>query len=180
MFAKFKKNWKQIFSIGSIIAILIIVAQLIVIGILKNKIEDKINILGNENQKVQIEAQIFEKKDNLLKQQNEAKIFEPLLKKKLASKDDLISFTRDIGVIGKTASVNVVPAFTGESKDESNFFGSANMTLTVDGNFSNILNFMQLVEESRFLITYENFDVSKLKDSNEFRLFARGSVIFRK
>ena len=180
MLAKLKKNWKQIFGIGTIIALLIIVAQLIVIGILKNQIKDKINILGSENQKVQTEAKIFERKADLLKQQNESEVFESLLKKKLASKDDLISFSKDIGAIGRSANVNVVPAFTGESKDESNFFGSANITLTVDGSFSNILSFMQLVEDSRFLITYDNFDISKLKESSDFRLFARGSVIFRK
>lgn len=171
---------KRVLTLGTLIAMAVIVVELIIIRFASTGITAKATGLNKRSQEIQQESSILELQRRLEAEAKQAEVLEPLLKKRLASQNDLLGFSRELGDIAGAVNVNVVPAFTGESQGGNGRFGSTGVTLTVDGRWNDIISFLDALNSSRFIVRLTNIDLSRLGDEGIYRLSGRGEVVYRR
>jgi Tfp pilus assembly protein PilO len=179
-FKKILKNFKLLFSLGAALSLLGIFVMFFLSVYIKGEITETIDKMERVNLEIQGKANVLENHFLLKKESEEAAPLEVKLKEKLASKDDLLKLQEDFSFIAKDTSVEVASSFTGETEEKSGLLGKAGVSVSIDGSFTNIIRFLKRVEKSRFLVQFDNFDVSTvLGEKDKLRLFARGKVVYR-
>jgi len=171
---------KKALTLGTLIAGAVIVAEIVVIRFASSGITAKATELNGRSQEIQQESSILELRRRLEEEAKQAEVLTPLLKKKIASQDDLLGFSRELGDIATASHVNVAPAFTGESQESRGRFGATGVTLTVDGRWNDIVSFLDALNSSRFIVRLTNIDITRLGDDGTYRLSGRGEVVYRR
>lgn len=168
-----KKNFIR--TLG--IALGIIVPLLGVIWYVKSDIDDKFLAVR------QLQAQLQPREVSLsalAKLQNDAekaKQYIPKIDQLFTTKDQLLSFSSDIGFIVKQAGFSGTPQFKEETTASAADMQKTNFALVMEGskNFNDLANFFKSVEESKYFVRFKAINVSS--ENGTVRVGADGYVL---
>lgn len=93
----------------------------------------------------------------------------------LPDKDQLINFPRELQRVAKTYLVDAGFSFGAEKAGTSNKPGSIKFTMTIGGDFDNIIDFLKYVESHRYLISLDSVDVRR-STREDFSLLTSGDI----
>lgn len=111
----------------------------------------------------------------LLRQDLErAQPYLPNLENILPTRDQLVGFSRDLGIIARQNQVDLNSSLGEESPRGSEGLGKINFTMTGQGSFDNFINFFKSIKNSRYLIKFQGLDFVR-QDSN-FRTLLTGQI----
>lgn len=105
--------------------------------------------------------------------------FEPYtddLENALPDKEQLINLPRELKTMAFQNSINLTSNFSGEEFKSSSNFNWLGLTVSTDGKFDNLINFLKLLDNSRYSVRFENIDLS-FKD-NGFKGTFVGKVFY--
>ncbi len=106
-----------------------------------------------------------------------AKSYSSLLQNILPLRDQLISFPKDLEGIARKNKVDFGFSFGAEVASKDNLPGSLGFAITLGGKYANILDFMEEVESSRYIIEWVEMDIALVGDI--FKGSASGRVFSR-
>ena len=92
--------------------------------------------------------------------------------------DNLIEFPRDISVWANQNSIEVGFSFVKEVSAADAEPGYTTFILAGKGSLANIINFLRLIENSRYLIQYNQYDIIA-ESSNVYTLLINGQIFSR-
>ena len=92
--------------------------------------------------------------------------------------DNLIEFPRDISVWASQNNITVGFSFVKETPATETEPGYTSFILAGKGSLSNILNFLRSIENSRYLIQYNQYDIIA-ENSNVYTLLINGQIFSR-
>jgi len=177
------QNLKRFLTLGALLSLLLIIAEILSVSFFKSSIIAKVSEMETINRETQSKSSILETHFLLKKESEEAIEVRKQLNNRLASKDDLLQLSAELGLLAKASNVNVSASFSNEKEITSSLLGSIGISITADGSFPNLIKFIKKVEAGRFLIKLDNFDLTTLEketgDDEDLRLFLRGDVIYR-
>ena len=105
--------------------------------------------------------------------------FEPYaggLENALPDKEQLINLPRDLKTMAFQNSINITSNFSGEEFKSSSNFNWLGLTVGADGKFDNLINFLKLLDNSRYSVRFENIDLSS--NSGGFKGSFVGKVFY--
>lgn len=174
------ENLKEIITRSTLIFLVMIIVFMSVSFFLKSNLTQNSELIRQSNSDIIKESSIIETLSKLKSQKNQADALRGVLKNQLASKDDLIGFSREVNQLAQSSNVNVIPSFSGGADQVTGVFGSTNVSLTMSGTFSDVISFLEKLERSRYLVNITNFDLTRENENSAlYRFFARGEVIYR-
>lgn len=92
----------------------------------------------------------------------------------LFTKDQLINFSKELDSMAAQEKINIASNFSeGSGAGELKWIG---LTSAAEGNFNNLVNFLKLIENSRYSVKLDNIDLSE-KD-NIFKTIFNGKVFY--
>jgi Tfp pilus assembly protein PilO len=91
----------------------------------------------------------------------EARAFSSLLENILPLKDQLIHFPRDIEEIARRGGLEFGSTFGEERGATAEAPGYIGFTFTIGGSYEKIINFLREVERGRYIVAWENMDISE-------------------
>ncbi len=89
--------------------------------------------------------------------------FEPYLvslENALPDKEQLINLPRDLKTMAFQNSIGITSNFSGEEFKSSSNFNWLGLTVSADGKFDNLINFLKVIDNSRYSVRFENIDLS--------------------
>ena len=177
----FLKNFKRFFGIAFILSLIIIILEVSSISFFKSNISERVGRMEKINRDIQNKSNILETHFILKKELEEAKNLEKQLENKLASKDDLLQLSSELGFLAKASGVEVNASFSSEVKEKSTLLGSVGVSISAEGKLPDIIKFLKRLEDGRFLVKFDNFDINSVSQElgSNLRLFARGRVVYR-
>ncbi|MEK7496259.1 MAG: hypothetical protein AAB616_02230 [Patescibacteria group bacterium] len=111
----------------------------------------------------------------LLRQDSEkAKHYLPELESVLPTRDQLVAFSGDLGIIARQSKVEISSSLGQESPGSEKNLGSIDFTVAGQGEFDNLLNFLTLLKNSRYFIKIKTLDFGR-QDGN-FKASLTGQV----
>lgn len=111
----------------------------------------------------------------LLRQDSEkARHYFPELESILPTRDQLVAFPGDLGIIARQSKVEVSSSLGQESPGSGKNLGETNFVVTGQGEFDSLLNFVALLKNSRYFIKIKTLDFSR-QDSS-FKALLTGQV----
>lgn len=102
-----------------------------------------------------------------------------ILNNLIPQQDQLIDLRRDFQFLGGGDNLDINFAFTGERTTDSPRLGAIGISLDVQGEMRNVLDFMKKLEHFHYLISIDSVTIDK-KDSGGVTALLRGGVFFRK
>jgi len=93
----------------------------------------------------------------------------------LPAKDELINFPRELQRIGQQYLVDVGFSFGTEELGKDGKAGNIKFTLTIDGTYDSIVDFLKYVEGHKYLISLDSVDLRSSGRDN-FSLFTSGQI----
>ncbi len=155
-----KKQLMTIISIGGVVAVILALA-LIYAGF---DISQRVERVKESRLALNSNSQTSEKLSLL---RLDLAAFEPYaagLENALPDKEQLINLSRDLKTMAFQNSISIISNFSGEEFKSSSNFNWLGLTVSADGKFDNMINFLKLLDNSRYSVRFENIDLSS-KDS---------------
>ncbi len=94
----------------------------------------------------------------------------------LPTKDQLINFSKDLNMMAAQNKINLASNFSGENVESSKGLKWIGLTATAEGNFSDLINFLKAIENSRYSVKLDNIDTNE-KDG-KYKMFLNGKVFY--
>lgn len=135
-----------------------------------NQIREKHQILITRSALIQEESSL--RSD--FKKAREGEIY---LNNILPDSDQLIDFPRDISVWASQAGIDVGFSFIKEAENIDNEPGFTTFILTGAGPLSNILNFLRFIENGRYFIRFNQYEI--MNEDSRFTLLINGQIFSR-
>jgi len=92
----------------------------------------------------------------------------------LPSQDQLLGFSRDIGIIAKQNKLNLNTTVGQEISESGDGLRQTDFTSTGQGTFDNFINFLKGLENSRYFIKLNTFDLTG--QDGDFKMSMKGQV----
>lgn len=168
-----KKNFIR--TLG--IAFGIVVVLLGAIWYVKSDIDKKFLEVQRMRSEVQTKEISLSELASLQSDAEKAKQYIPQLDVLFTTKNQLLSFSSDIGFMVKQAGFTGMPQFKEESAPSSGSQQKTNFSLMIEGpqDFDSLANFFGLVEKSKYLVRFTTLNVSR--EGDILRLGADGYVL---
>lgn len=176
---------KQLATKIGVIFIVVVVAIIAVI-ILSGQIKEKtISISGLQAQSQTLASQ-GEAFSRLMKDYQVASPYLESVKQLLPNQNQIISFSKDMADAASSFNVNLGFGFEKEGvKEVSEGVGAISFSMSLSGNFSNIVEFITSLKESRYFVDFNSFDFtggsadSIIKGDRSISAIIRGRVFIR-
>lgn len=108
---------------------------------------------------------------------DEAKGYVDILERLLPTKDALINFPKEMNELGRQQNIEATVSFGTETAGNESSPGSIQFLLNARGAYDAIANFLKAVEESRYLVAWDNIDISEHAGKYEAKI--NGKVFSR-
>lgn len=111
----------------------------------------------------------------LLRRDSEkAKHYLPELESILPTRDQLVAFSGDLGIIAGQSKVEINSSLGQESPGSEKNLGSIDFTVSGQGEFDNLLNFLTLLKNSRYSVKIKTLDFGR--QEGNFKALLTGQV----
>jgi len=179
-FDKSVKTIKQAASPSALIFAAILITEIALIFFLRSSISSKVSEAQTINNSLRAKAGNVEQRSALKKESAAAAPLAASLKNMISDKDSLLNLSKELSDLANLYSVNLAFSFTGEVEEKKDPYGKAGFSMTVDGEYGKIVNFLEAIDSSRFVLDTENIDIQNRENSNVFRLSSHGYVLYQK
>lgn len=122
-------------------------------------------------------TQYFSVLASLQKKYNEVQKYSSVLSNVLPQYEELFKFTEELNLAAKERKLGFGFSFAGEQPASEGAAGTANFNLSIQGKEGEVLNFLNFIENMRFLVNLFNLDM--VKSDAGFDLTANGQVFFQ-
>lgn len=157
--------------LGLIFAIsAILTAALIFFG---NDIVRKIGRVGQSRQELDLKIRSVENAASLRQAHSSIQPYAPELENVLISRDRLLGFPRDLGIIARQSQIDLNVSLGAESPKDG-VLGATAFTLNGGGSLEGLINFLKRVETSRYFVRFNSVDFGRRDD--KFKLLMTGQV----
>ncbi|OGZ03378.1 MAG: hypothetical protein A2430_00820 [Candidatus Liptonbacteria bacterium RIFOXYC1_FULL_36_8] len=174
------KILKQAIGISALIFSAIIITEIALVFFLRSSISSKATEAETVNSSIRTKAGDVEQRSALRSEAAEAAPLNASLKNILSNKDSLLGLSKDLNDTANLYSVNLAFSFTGEVEEKKDPYGKAGFSMTVDGEYGKIVNFLKKINSGRFIFDISNIDIQNREGTNIFRLLAHGYILYRK
>ncbi|MBI2591825.1 MAG: hypothetical protein HYW34_04085 [Candidatus Brennerbacteria bacterium] len=114
---------------------------------------------------------------SLQQKSEEAQRYSSALNNVLPKYEQLFEISEELKLAAKDRKLGFGFSFTGEQQGSEDSAGSANFNLNIQGKEADVLEFINFIENGRFLFNLANIDISRSGDSAA--LSASGKVSFQ-
>lgn len=134
------------------------------------------NVLAIQSNKREIITYAYstEQQASLKADAGRARVERVFLENILPQQDGLINFPRDISALAKQNNVESAFQFGGQVTGNETTPGYINFNLVVSGALNNWLQFLETLEKSRYLISFDSFNIAA--DNKKYRFNVNGKV----
>ena len=156
---------------GSTAAIAVLVILLLLLG---SDISKRASAIRNERQGSAFRLQAVESLVLLRSGAGQAEKQKIILEDSLPDKDQLVGFSKQLESIAKNHQLGFGFSFESETAGSETAPGTNNFTMTLGGAYQNFLRFLKAVEDSKYFVAFDFFDIN-LKDK-EYQIIIKGRV----
>jgi len=132
----------------------------------------KINQLQNE---IALKTQSNESLAVLRQDYAKAQSYETALNNILPSRDQLLSFRRELETMASQSKIDFSVSL-GKEEPQGTQGGAMGIGAVMAGGFEQISNFLKTLENSRYLLKFDNFDLTR--EEGKFRMRLNGQVFY--
>lgn len=100
-----------------------------------------------------------------------------LLQNILPSKDEMISFLKDLESFARKNQLDFGSSFGSEVVSTASEPGQINFRASIQGSYDGFLNFLKLVDQSRYFVNFSNLELTE--NINGFNIIVNGKVFSR-
>ena len=104
----------------------------------------------------------------------QAQTYLPNLESVLPNRNQLVGFSRDLGIIAKQNQIDLNSSLGGETPSGTKGLEEINFTMTGQGSFDNFINFLKSVRNSRYLIKFQGLDFTR--QGGNFKALLTGQI----
>lgn len=151
--------------------ILILSASLIFLG---SDIASRANQINQLRRDLNFRLQATESLSGLRQDTEQVKSYLPVLEVFLPTRDQLISFLSDLNIIAKQSLVEISSSLGEENPKQDTGPGSVNFTITIQGIFDNLINFLKTLENGRYFTKIISLD--SINQGDNFKTTLIGHV----
>ncbi|MEK7146629.1 MAG: hypothetical protein AAB772_00035 [Patescibacteria group bacterium] len=169
----FKKS--LFINLGIFLAVVLLLGGLLfAAGLDLNKQKDKI-----VEKRLELDRRVgsFSALASLQKKSEEARGYSSILTNVLPKYEQLFEISEELKLAAKDKKLGFGFSFIGEQQATADAAGRANFNLNIQGKETDVLGFINFIENSRFLFNLANIDISRSGDG--FGLSASGQVFFQ-
>ncbi len=168
-----KKNFIKTLGIALGLVVVLVGA----IWYVKTDIDTKFLAVQQAQAEIQTKEISLTELAKLQSDEEKAKQYTPQLDHLITTKDQLLSFSTDIGFIVKQAGFSGAPQFKEEATSPATDLQKTSFSLLLEGpkDFSDLANFFKLVEQSKYFVRFSSLDVSR--EGSTLRLGSDGYVL---
>lgn len=167
---------KIIINISIILGFLIMVAWLL--SVLADEVQSKSQSVQEHRLEIASRIRAISELAELREDAREAQPAIELLNNTLPKRDELVTFPRYLDTIARENNVTLRFNFVGEeTPPEENKAGQSPFTITIAGNYANVISFIEDLEGGEFLLRLDSFNITLERSGFDVEL--TGSVYFR-
>lgn len=144
---------------------------------LSSNIQKKSQQIINLQKELNLRLKSAETLVSLHKDSKEAEEYFPALQNVLPTRDQLVTFPRDLNNIAKQSQVNLNLTLGKEVPKTDKDMARIEFVMTLGGKFDNISEFLKGVEKSRYYIKFNSFDFVR-EGGDNFKVLLNGQVFF--
>ncbi|MBI4993869.1 hypothetical protein HZC33_02860 [Candidatus Wolfebacteria bacterium] len=156
----------------SLILILILASALVFVGFDISKKNIQIKDL---RQAINLRSELIKNLSVLRSDYNQVEPFKSSLDGLLVNKDKLIEFPRDLNALAAQTKISFTSSFSGEELSPGGL-GWFGLAMAGDASFDNFIQFVKYLENGKYFLQFDNFDISG-KDNN-FRIMLNGRIFY--
>ncbi len=158
----------------AILMILILSAALVAVGI---DISKRANQIGEIKKKIDFRSNIIKSLSILRSDINTIQPYIFGLDNILLARDQLINFSRELSAMAAQNKITIASSFSGEDSKTAGELRWIGLTATVEGGFNDLINFLKVIENSRYSIKLDNIDLNE-KTGGGFKALFNGKVFY--
>lgn len=167
---KFKKRLMTM--IGVLVGIVLLLAGgLFFLG---SDIQSRADKIGQLRSELTFRLQSTDSLASLQKEAEQSASYVSVLENFLPSRDQLVTFGRDMLIIGQQNKVDVSANLGKEIAVQDGDLRKTDFTMTIDGPLDNLINFLKSIEGSRYLNSIQNLDITK--EDSSFKALLQGQL----
>jgi len=150
----------------------------VIIIVLNFDINKRIERIETRKREVIIQSQAILILSDLKKEALRARSDQALLESALPTRDQLISFPRELEQLAKANSVDLGFAFGSETPSTESQPGSIKFTMSLGGSIDGLLDFLKALETNKYFINLSSVDLAK-REGSRFALGTTGEIFTR-
>lgn len=152
--------------------ILFLASALVVISFDVNK---KIVQINDLRQKINSRSQTMRDLSLLQLDFNKFEPFKSSLEDLLINKDKLIEFPKELSALSSQTNTVFSSSFNGEGLDDKGL-GYFGLAIAGDANLDNFIKFVKYLENGKFILQFDNFDMAG--NDNSFKIILNGKIFY--
>ena len=168
------KDFKRVMAVNLSIVAVVVIILLGLVALLRadiNRRADEVIALKN---KVALRYKAIEALASLQRNSEKARVEKLSLITMLPISDKLINFPRDMSSLAKKNNVDIGFSFGEEIAGSETNPGYLSFSMTADASFINWLNFINNIERSRYIVSFDSFNL--VGDEKKFKSIINGKV----
>ncbi|HDH07564.1 MAG TPA: hypothetical protein ENG89_00905 [Candidatus Moranbacteria bacterium] len=150
---------KILLNIGISFGIVVLLG--VALFFLSSIVEDKAEQIRKAKEELSFRSQVSESIALLRNESGQVEPYLDDLENILITKDNLVNFSQDLKTIAQQNQISLNLSFGTETPKTKNELGKINFTITIDGDFDNLIKFLKDLENSKYFVKLDKLDLTK-------------------
>jgi hypothetical protein len=171
-------SFKKRFLKQLLIALGVITVIAVIIIVLNIDINKRMTRIEARKRERAMQAEAILILSDLKKESERARAHYPVLESLLPTRDQLISFPRELEQLAKLHTIDLGFSFGSEAASTEDQPGVIRFTMSLGGTLDNLLNFLKAFESHKYFINLASVDLAK-REGTRFALGTSGEIFTR-